>query len=108
MATQRNNLSVDRIDLNALDLQRREAVNDDWHNWYLFGSLDKFLQLWDPLANAHAYWETQVDGVVCIYAGLWFDRLTSKHNYFLTKKGKKCNCKEQNKRNFWQVAYHYL
>ena len=26
MATQRNNLSVVRIDLNALDLQRREAI----------------------------------------------------------------------------------
>ena len=108
MATQRNNLSVARIDLNALDLQRREAVDGMWHNWYLFGTLDKFLQLWDPLANAHAYWGKQVDGVVCIYAGLWFDRLTSKHNYFLTKKGKNVTIKHKTKEIFNKLHTIYL
>ena len=108
MATQPNNLSVARVDLNALDLQRREAVKERWHNWYLLGTLDKFLQLWDPLANAHAYWGTQVDGVVCIYAGLWFNRLTSKHNYFLTKKGKNVTIKHKTKEIFNKLHTIYL
>ena len=50
MATQRNNLSVARIDLNALDLQRRETILHVGNNWYLFGSPTKFLPSWDPRA----------------------------------------------------------
>ena len=55
MATQRYNLSAVRIDLNALDLQRREARNLIGEDGDLYGPDEMGLHLWEHLSNAHAY-----------------------------------------------------
>lgn len=55
MATQRYNLSAVRIDLNALDLQRREARNLMGQDGNLYGADIMGLHLWDHLSNTHAY-----------------------------------------------------
>ena len=55
MATQRYNLSAVRIDLNALDLQRREARNLIGEDGDLYGPDEMGLHLWGHLSNAHAY-----------------------------------------------------
>ena len=54
-ATQRYNLSAVRIDLNALDLQRREAGNLMAEDGDLYGPDEMGLHLWEHLSNAHAY-----------------------------------------------------
>ena len=46
MATQRYNLSAVRIDLNALDLQRREAGKGLLVRVYLYLAIHACLQLW--------------------------------------------------------------
>ena len=46
MATHRYNLSAVRIDLNALDLQRREAGNELVVKDYLYLAIHACLQLW--------------------------------------------------------------
>lgn len=49
MATQRYNLSVVRIDLNALDLQRREAGIFFWNKEYLYPTNNTCSHLWYKL-----------------------------------------------------------
>ena len=51
MATQRYNLSAVRIDLNALDLQRREAKIFNDSQMYLYAADETSLHLWCEYAE---------------------------------------------------------